>query len=300
MFRMTSAPLHPPERAVLFADLAGSTQLYERVGDSTAFELVDRCLQTMRTEVESKNGRVVKHTGDGLMAVFPEADRAADASVRMQQVVRELPLSAGQKLAIRIGFHFGPVVESGGDVFGETVNIAARLVELASPGRAITSADTVRHLAVDWQPLLHAIPARALRGVSRPISLFELVCEGAGDVTVVQTVNFEPEDEPELRLYLGTQTAVLDAENPSIRIGRDPTAQLRVSDTRASRQHAVIELRGDKFVLVDRSSNGTFVAIEGEKEFMLSREEVVLRGRGHIALGGPCPGNPNTITFVCV
>jgi len=297
---MTNATPLPPECAVLFADLAGSTQLYERVGDSTAFELVDRCLQAMRGEVEQKFGRVVKHTGDGLMAVFTDADRAADASVKIQQVVRELPLSAGQKLAVRIGFHFGPVVESAGDVFGETVNIAARLVELASPGRAITSAETVRQLAPEWQAMLHPLPARTLRGVSKPAVLFEFVCEAIGDLTQVQTLSFEIEDEPELRLYLGTRTVVLDMQRPSIRIGRDPAAQLRVSDTRASRQHAEIELRGDKFVLVDRSSNGTFVAIEGEKEFMLSREEVVLRGRGHFALGGPCLGNPNAISFVCI
>jgi hypothetical protein len=215
-------------------------------------------------------------------------------------VVRDLPLLAGQKLAVRIGFHFGPVVENAGDVFGETVNIAARLVELASPGRAITSSETVRQLAPEWQAMLHPLPARTLRGVSKPATLFELVCEALGDLTQVQTLNLEIEDEPELRLYLGTRTVVLDMQRPSIRIGRDPAAQLRVSDTRASRQHAEIELRGDKFVLVDRSSNGTFVAIEGEKEFMLSREEVVLRGRGHFALGGPCLGNPNAISFVCI
>jgi len=295
----TQQPL-PPECTVLFADLAGSTQLYERVGDSTAFELVDRCLQAMRGEIERKGGRVVKHTGDGLMAVFAEADRAADASVKIQQVVRELPLLAGQRLAVRIGFHFGPVVESAGDVFGETVNIAARLVELASPGRAITSPETVRQLAAEWKTLLHPLPARTLRGVSKPVALFELVCEALGDLTQVQTLTFEIEDEPELRLYQGTQALVLDMKRPSIRIGRDPSVDLHITDTRASRQHAQVELRGDKFVLVDRSSNGTFVAIEGEKEFMLSREEVVLRGRGHFALGGPCQGNPHTISFVCI
>ena len=298
---MTHAQPHPPERTVLFVDLAGSTRLYERVGDSVAFRLVDHCLQEMRAEIERRRGRVVKHTGDGLMAVFGEADHCCEAALRIHQVVRELPLSAGQKLAVRIAFHYGPVVENDSDVFGDTVNIAARLLELASPGRAITSMETARQLSAEWRPLLRPLQARSLRGASRLTEPFELLCGGAaGDLTVVQTVDFDAEEKPELRLYLGTQSLVLNAQMPSARLGRDPLSDLRLSDTRASRQHAEIELRGDKFVLVDRSSNGTFVLIDGEKEFVLSREEVVLRKQGHFALGRTCTDNPHLIGFVCI
>ena len=147
-----SDPTKPTnECAVLFADLVGSTQLYQRVGDTSAFELVDRCIRTMRIAVETKNGRVVKHTGDGLMAVFRDADSAADATLAIHQTVKELPSGPDQKLAVRIGFHFGGVVASGTDVFGETVNFAARLAELASPGKAITSAETARRLGPEWR-----------------------------------------------------------------------------------------------------------------------------------------------------
>jgi len=297
---MTDIQPRRPDPTVLFADLAGSTRLYERVGDSAAFSLVDRCLQVMRAEIERRGGRFVKHTGDGLLAVFEEADRACDAAIRIHQVVRDLPLSSGQTLAVRLGFHSGPVVDNGSDVFGDTVNIAARLLELASPGRAITSLETVRQLGPEWRPLLHPLQARSLRGASRLTELFELVCDSLGDLTVVQTVNFDADEKPELRLYLGEQSLVLNAETPSARLGRDPLSDLRISDTRASRQHAQIEMRGDKFVLADRSSNGTFVAIDGEKEFVLSREEVVLRRHGCFALGRSCADNPHIIGFVCV
>lgn len=297
---MTDTQLPRPDPTVLFADLAGSTRLYERVGDSIAFSLVDRCLQVMRAEIERRGGRFVKHTGDGLLGVFVQADGACDAAIRIHQVVRDLPLSAGQTLAVRIGFHSGPVVDNGEDVFGDTVNVAARLLELASPGRAITSLETVRLLGPEWRPLLHPLQARSLRGASRLTEPFELVCGSVGDLTVVQTVDFEATEKSELRLYLGDQSFVLNAERPSARLGRDPSSDLRVSDTRASRQHAEIEMRGDKFVLVDRSSNGTFVAIDGEKEFVLSREEVVLRKHGYFALGRSCIDNPQLIGFVCV
>lgn len=297
---MSKKPSLPHECTVLFADLVGSTQLYERVGDSSAFKLVDRCLKAMQRAVEEKGGRVVKHTGDGLMVVLADPDLAAETAQILHSLVRELPHSAGQRLAVRIGFHHGPVIESGHDVFGETVNFAARLVELASPGRAITTGETRVKLSGDWKSALSPLQSRVLRGASRPFELFELQCESIGEITLLQMDRFDVDEEHELRLYLNEETLVLNDQKPVARLGRDAGSDLRIGDSRASRRHCEIELRGDKFVLVDRSSNGTFVWIEGEKEFLLSREEAVLRGQGHIALGGSCIGNPNAISFVCI
>lgn len=287
------------ECVVLFADLVGSTQLYERVGDTSAFRLVDRAIQTMQRIIEEKHGKVIKHTGDGLMAVFPQADDAADATVAMQIMLRELPPGHGQRLAVRVGFHFGPVIESNDDIFGETVNFASRLAELASPGRALTTAEAAQQLTPAWRELLNQLQPRVLRGASRPFELFELKCESIGDVTILQSPSILPDEPAELRLYLKDRTMVVNEARPVVRIGRDLAADLQVADSRASRRHAEIELRGEKFVLIDRSSNGTYVAIDGEKEFLLSREEAVLRGKGQIALGSSCIANPLAINFIC-
>ena len=187
---MPEATTPSAECAVLFADLVGSTQLYERVGDKIAFELIDRCIRDMRIAVETKGGRVVKHTGDGLMAVFRDADSAADATLVIHQTVKDIPSSPEQRLAVRIGFHFGPVVASGTDVFGETVNFAARLAELASPGKAITGSETARRLGPEWRSVLHQLPARVVRGLSKPVEVCELMCEAAGELTIVQSDHF--------------------------------------------------------------------------------------------------------------
>lgn len=297
---MTVTQASPPECTILFADLVGSTQLYDQVGDQSAFNLVDRCLKEIRTVAEGKGGRVVKHTGDGLISVFGEADDAADAAVGMHLALRDSPTASGTTMAVRVGFHTGPIIESGDDVFGDTVNMAARLVELASPGRALTTGETAHSMTPEWRNLLHALPPRILRGASRPIDIFELKCEAIGEITVVHDNRVAFGEEHELRLYLNEQALVLSEDTPLARLGRDPAADLRVGDDKASRRHAEIELRGDKFVLVDRSSNGTYIAVEGEKEFLLSREEVVLHGRGRIALGGSCDANPFVISFVCM
>lgn len=296
MLQTSAAPL---EYTVLFADLVDSTQLYERIGDSSAFELVSRCLALLRREIEQRGGKVVKHTGDGLMAIFDNADRAACTAIAMNLRLRDSP-AGEQPLGLRIGFFHGPVIVSGSDVFGETVNLASRLAELAAPGRALTTADTWRLLSSDLRRQLREAAPRVLRGSSRPLRLFELRCESMGDVTVLQEdCADEGKADDELRLYLHERTLIVNVSRPVARLGRDPDSDLRVADTRTSRQHAQIELRGDKFMLVDRSINGTYVAANGAKEFLLSREEAVLNGHGRIGLGSSCADNPFAIRFVC-
>ncbi|MCE1187172.1 adenylate/guanylate cyclase domain-containing protein [Zoogloea sp.] len=292
----------PPTKAcaVMFADLVGSTRLYQQVGDASAFEMVDRCIQAMRQVIETKRGRVIKHTGDGLMAIFRDADVAADACLAIHQAIKELPTPAESDLGVKLGFHFGPVVVSGADIFGDTVNFAARLAELATPGKAITSAETAARMGTEWHSVLHTLPPRVIRGLSRPVEVCELMCEAMGELTIVHSNHFLLDLEPELRLYLDHHSITLNSSRPAVRIGRDPAADIVVGDTQSSRRHAEIELRSDKFVLVDRSSNGTFVQMDGEREFLLSREEVVLRGRGKFALGRSCDDNPFAISFACV
>lgn len=290
----------PETCTVFFADLAGSTQLYERAGDAAAYRLVEQCLQGMRQEILACGGRVIKNTGDGLLAVFPDANDAPEAAIRIHYVVQDLPRVSGQKMAVRLAFHTGTVIVSDEDVFGDTVNVASRLLELATPGRAIASEQSVLELKPEWRNLMHPLQSRSLRGVSRLTAPFELVCESAGDLTVVQSVQLGAEDAAELRLSIADRSLTLNAQAPSARLGRGSSSEIRVTDTRASREHAYIELRGDKFVLVDRSSNGTFVAIDGEREFVLSHEEVVLRKRGRIALGRPSSESHDVIEFACL
>ena len=285
---------------VLFADLVGSTQLYERVGDSRAFGLVHACIQAISAVVIENEGRIVKHTGDGVMAVFDAATAAADAAVSMHIRLLGLARPPQPRLAIRVGFHSGPVLINADDVFGETVNTAARLLELASPGRALTTDETYERLTGDWRTVLRKLPPRVLRGASVAVDLYELRCEATDEVTILHSPNQSPETEPELQVQFAGRTFVVDRERPVLHIGRDETADLQVADSRASRRHAMIELRGDKFVLVDHSSNGTFVTPEGEKEFLLTREEAVLRGKGRISLGCSREASQHVINYVCL
>jgi len=284
---------------VLFADLVGSSQLYQQVGDSMAFRLVHKSLNEIRLAAEQRRGQVIKNTGDGLIITFPLPDDAADAAVAMHTAINELR-DVDTRMAIRVGFHSGSVIESESDVFGETVNAAARLVELARPGRALTTLASAKLMSDRWQSFLNPLPPRILRGSAQPTELMELKCESIGDITIVHDAAYTVEDNLELRLYLNEQCAIVNERQPLAELGRSSASCLRVGDQRTSRRHANIELRGDKFVVVDRSSNGTYIHMEGEKEFLLSREAAVLQGHGYIALGRSCAANPFVIHFICM
>src|SRR5580765_7587631 len=134
------------ETTVLFADVEGSARLYELAGNGTAADAVRRCLDVMHGATKDSGGRVVKTIGDGLMAVFPNPDRATQAATRMHLAVSALPSIDGEQLALRIGFHAGSVLQRDGDIFGDTVNLAARLAAQATKGQVLTSADTAAKL----------------------------------------------------------------------------------------------------------------------------------------------------------
>lgn len=288
-----------PDLAVLFADVAGSTRLYEKLGNAQALVAIARCLDLVRAVVEGHGGRVIKNIGDEAMVAFSVVDDTAEAAAEIQGKVLELPPVGGARLALRIGFHFGPAIETGGDVFGDSVNVAARMVALAKGGQVITSDATVTALSPWLRGRFREVDSLTVKGKVQDIRIFELMSqESADELTALST---RPKAPPaRLRLRLGDRKIELGETQPALALGRDPECDVVISDKMASRLHARIERRRDKFVLVDQSSNGTFVTVEGEKEIMLRREELILRGRGQITFGHGAHANPtDVLKFSC-
>lgn len=285
----------------MFADLTGSTALYERLGDKAAFALVKRCLADMVQSVEQASGRVVKITGDGIMAVFWDADSCAEATIGIHQASRNQSQMAAAGVGIRLGFCFGPVIESGSDVFGDTVNMAARLCELGSPGIALMTRETAARLNETWGHLLRQRAPLTVKGISRPVETVQLLCDAGGSVTSIGDVEsfIDVTSFGELRLYHNGRDISRSGDTFRLTMGRDPRSDLVVASTRASRAHCEIGRQGGKFVLVDRSSNGTYVTIDNEAEFKLYHEETVLQGHGYISFGQPKQGSPEMVEFFC-
>jgi len=273
------------EMAVLFADIAGSTRLYDTLGDAQAKTLIDECIGIMRGVVARYAGRVIKTIGDEIMCVLPDADSGHLAATDMQLRIAALPAVSNVKRAIRVGFHVGPVIEESSDVFGDTVNMAARMAGLAKGMQIITTLATVERLSPALRSSTRQIAALSVKGKGNDIEVCEVIWQGGDDLTM-KTSSIKALTTPiALHVTHGAMELVLDQANATVLLGRDAACQIVLADRMASRAHARIERRRDKFFLVDQSTNGTFVTFAGEAEITLRREEVMLRGQGRIAFG---------------
>jgi class 3 adenylate cyclase len=287
-----------PNIAVLFADVSDSTQLYERLGDARALATVTRCLELARDAAVGCGGRLVKTIGDEVMLVFSTALQAAEAAVDIQERMSELAKVLELRLAFRVGFHFGPAIEHAGDMYGDSVNTAARLVKLAKAGQILTSALTAAALPVYARPQLRNLNAMTIKGKQHDLDVVELVWQATADLTMVGRMPILQVNEVQLRH--GDSTMTLNAATHAVTLGRDEVSDIVIRDQRASRLHARIERRHDKFALVDSSANGTYVTFEGESEFLLHRQECLLRGRGRISFGRPFEANGgDVVLFAC-
>ena len=288
------------EVSVLFADVSGSTKLYETAGDAVAHAAIEKCVNLMREKTLNAKGRVVKTIGDEVMSAFLTADAAADAAIEMQSAISELPPVGGTQIGIRIGFNHGPVVERDGDVFGDAVNLAARLAGVATKGQIITARDTVMLMSPMLKAATRAITTIQVKGKAQEIQVYELIWQQSEDMTTLasQKSVYKPKNA-KLRLLVQGTELVLSAERQAVALGRDATADLVIKERMASRAHGKIERRLDKFILTDHSANGTFVTVEGDKEIVLRREEFTLRGHGWIAFGQSRATATDVVEFFC-
>jgi adenylate cyclase len=294
---MTTDPKH---RAILFVDISGSTQLYEQLGDAQALARVETCLRLLQRVTEELGGQVVKSTGDGLMCAFDDATPALQAARAMHMRVYEQHALGGPTLAIHVGCHYGSTIESGGDFYGDAVNVAARVAGVAKVGQIIATQDVIARLEAALQEKTRMLDRVAVKGKREPVEIHELVWQDSEELTMLGT-RLTEERVPRLRLAFGGRELWFDGSGAgAVTLGRDAACDIVLDDRKASRQHAKIERRRDKFVLVDHSSNGTFVAIVGESEMGLRREELILRLRGHIALGHRTSDpEASVVEFVC-
>jgi adenylate cyclase len=291
----------PQQFAILFADVSGSTSLYEKLGDQRALAAIDSVLAEMRRSIGFQQGRVIKTIGDEVMAVLPSADAAMQAACDMQTRVAAIPPIDSVQLGIRVGFHFGPAIEENNDFFGDAVNTAARMAGLAKRGQIITSGPTVEALAPLLRKSTRDLESMAVKGKQDEIQIFEVIWQDSDELTTM-VAREGPTSTPSATLTLKyrTQTLILGTSRPAATFGRDATNDQVIADKMASRVHCKIEYRHGQFFLSDQSTNGTYVTLEGDTEIRLKREQLLLRGRGMFCLGhSSTKAGEEIVTFAC-
>ncbi len=160
--------------AIVFTDLVGFTAFTDAHGDHAAVEVLDRQSSLVDSGLAGR-GRIVKELGDGLMLWFESGSVAVDAACDVLAAVAGARDTADFPLAVRMGMHLGDVVERGDDFVGQTVNIAARVADLAAPGELLVTEQVVRSLMGDGLPAaFRAVGPARVKGVSAPIWLHRL------------------------------------------------------------------------------------------------------------------------------
>lgn len=277
--------MSPEERTVVFSDIAGSTRIIASVGDVQGHEVVASVLECLAEVTARHRGTVVKTIGDEIMSAFDDPADALAAAVEMQRTLRDRQPVHGVQPKVRIGVHGGPVLIEDGDLHGDVVITAARVVAMAKGDQILTTEDTLRSVpaaSVDQRDL----GAHPLKGKDAPVRIKEVLWES--DLTGVTTVlpSFASTDPATLDLSVGEDTlSFAGTHSIPITIGRGDGSTVAVQDAAASRSHASVSARHGRFYLVDHSTNGTYVLPSGEPEIFVHRDEVLLRGSGEVRLG---------------
>ncbi|MBS0213969.1 MAG: adenylate/guanylate cyclase domain-containing protein [Proteobacteria bacterium] len=274
---------------ILFADVSGSTRLFEQRGDVEARRLIASVLDALTVVCNSHGGRVIKTIGDEIMCTFRSALQGVLAACDMQRkMARDIDF-VRDNLGIRIGLHHGEALFEDHDVFGDAVNVAARMAALAKREQIVTTAASLRELT--GPPIsVRSLGRARVSGKLLPIEIVDVIWqEDTSGMTTVQravrTMAADPAAPTKLVLRFKDQVIELTPESDPYSIGRESTNNLAVSADWISRTHATIEYKRGHFVLSDRSTNGTWVKLGGDDELRLSRDEVHLRKSGTISLG---------------
>ncbi len=268
------------EVAILLADVTGSTPLYETIGDAGAAVQVRSCLDWMRDVVAAAGGSFVSSKGDDVLATFAEP---AAALVAAERIMAGTPMGA---LSVHAGVHFGTVIAGESDIFGDAVNLTARLASLANAGEVLVSGDFVRRLSSAEAAALRPLSAMRLKGKALPVEVYAIEDDAPlqTEIVLVPAGGTAGPEGVGITLDFNGSRHLVD-EGGRLTLGRAPENDVVVPRPWVSRQHATIAVANGRVQLTDRSSYGSYVVDTLGCEIVALRETIVLIGMGRISLG---------------
>jgi len=273
--------------AIMFADVAGSTAMYDKLGNAEAEKQIGWCMQTMTDITNNHGGYVIKTIGDEIMASFTTANEATEAAIDMQTNISG---SLANGLSIRIGLQYGEAIERDGDLYGDAVNVAARMAGVAQALQIITTKDLVDELKENLASKTRLFDRAAVKGKTIELEIHQINWEEEAKVTKFATSHEMKKISAATQaivLKIGAEEKLYTNEDLSsaITIGKDSSCAIPLDAEYASRAHVKVEYRRGKFIITDQSTNGTYVQFKGQDEIFIRREELTLIGDGDISLG---------------
>jgi adenylate cyclase len=275
------------ERTILFADVCNSTGITEALGDVASRRHIAEILEELDSITQALGGIVVKTIGDEIMTSFESPLDCIAAAVDMQRAVSARAPIHGIHSSVRIGLHSGPVLIEDNDVFGDVVNVSARVVALAAADQVLTTGSTIERVGEGDVPY-RSLGVHGVKGRDERLHVFEVLWRGETAQMTVVAPKLASGPKPKLEIQLGDQILSLASDSgSSLSLGRGAECTLVVPSASASRAHADVVSRGGLFHLEDHSANGTYIRPEGSQEIFVHRGQVLLQGAGLIRLGEP-------------
>lgn len=280
---------------VLFADLAGSTRLYQTQGDEEAHHRVTDSLRCMREAVERNGGNLLRTVGDAVLASFEKTDEAYLAAVDIQRDHQQMSLS------VRVGFHHGVVIPDAGDVYGNAVNIAARVAAFAEADEICTTEEAVAQLSSAHRSNARFLDNVDFKGVADPMPVYRVQWNrNAPETTIMMAVSQTERYQSDLvlELIIGSRRIRVDEDNTVVTFGRAQDNDVTIEADSVSRNHARIEMKRGRFLIHDSSTNGTYLIRGGFSTEFIRRESASLDNFGSIGLGfKPTDESMHTIEY---
>ncbi|HMA86980.1 MAG TPA: adenylate/guanylate cyclase domain-containing protein [Desulfosalsimonadaceae bacterium] len=278
---------HYRKLVILFADISKSSCIYECLGDHAAQEAIGRVLTRLSDEATKLRGRVIKTLGDAVMCAFESTDSAVEAGKAMLQATNR-PIGDAPDIPIiniHIGIHYGPVIEENDDIFGDAVNVAARVVDYANPLQIVVTRQIIDSLSKTADHASKHLAAITAKNISGEIELFEIVNESQDLTTVLDSRKLAEELCTSLYLTRGEHSIAVDRSRPRISIGRADHNDIVIKYSWISRTHSLIENRNGIILLTDKSTNGVFIYPEDGEPIFLNKSDQPLSGKGIIIFG---------------
>jgi hypothetical protein len=290
----------------MFADVAGSTAMYENMGDDLARERISRALNALISISRRHSGQLVKTIGDEILVYFIDVENAILAAKSIQESMEDDRTPETIGVSIRIGMQYGSTILENDDIFGDTVNVAARVAGMAK-ARQILCTQEIAFMVKSPELSNNMRPFDRLRikGKNEQLDVYLFAWEEEGDMTNMATASSftnpaRNELLKNLTLTYESKAHSIPVDTASYIMGRGKDCELVIKGDLISRYHCRIEHRRGKYIITDQSTNGTFIRTTGGQIIFLRREEFTLFGSGYISLGKKVnPGDTNIIHFLC-